>query len=81
MILGTPPEGYAEAEASGAIPAELAAVFAWADGASLSADADGQADTSGCPYSGELANAWMDGASESRDIHGDVYWESCQLDR
>lgn len=79
MILGSPPGGYAEAEASGVVPPELAAVFAWADGASLSVGSDGQADTGSCPYTGELAAAWLEGASESRDIDGDVYWDSCRL--
>lgn len=77
MILGTAPDGVAGAEASGVIPAGLAAAFAWADGASRSSDADGRSDTSGNPYPGTaLATAWMDGASEPRDIDGDVYRES-----
>lgn len=78
MVLGTPPDGFAEAEKSGVIPAGLAAAFAWADGASRPSDADGRADTSDNPYRGTaLASAWMDGASEPRDIDGDVYWDSC----
>lgn len=68
-----------QAEASGVIPPELAEVFAWADGASLSVDSDGQAIIDSCPYTGELAPAWLEGASESRDIDGDVYWDSCRL--
>lgn len=80
MLLGTAPDGFAEAETSGVIPAELAAAFAWADGATRDADADGVADTSDNPYDGtSLASAWMDGASENRDIDGDVYWENCRF--
>lgn len=80
MLLGRAPEGFAEAEASGVIPAELAVAFAWADGATRDADADGVAETTDNPYAGTtLAEAWLDGASEHRDIDGDVYWESCRF--
>lgn len=77
MLTGSAPEGFDEIPLTGPIPADLALAAAWADGASRSADWDGRADTSGCPYTdADLASAWLSGAEEPRDIHGDVSWDA-----
>lgn len=77
MLTGSPPDGFEEIARTGIVPPELARADAWAAGASLDADWDGRADTSGCPYTEPaLASAWLAGAEEPRDIYGDVSWDS-----